>query len=457
MQTDTPSVNDDGLRVAQDWCITQGPGWTVRRELGQGGTAVVFEVDTPEGPRALKIYNSDFSTGELGKIERRRIQQQVDLCGHDCPWLVQVYDGGSFANRLFLLMSRARGTELGQCLNSVPRNRIRTIVDQIASAVAFLRHHDICHRDIKVENIFISDKFEHATLLDISVIRKIHDPIGVGTDYDGQLPVLATARYSPPEYLFRLKEPGEELWDALTVYQLGALLHDLIMREPLFEAEYHKSSANRYRFAWVVATQIPRIQAPDVDPDLVFVAQRALDKDWRRRCSLKPEDFMARTAIQRRNALRVIGLGPRSDSIETQTRATSLNQVRYVAERIEFNLTNMLRQKGATARHRNTPGQNDLSKILTFEWSVVSDAPDRDDSPVTLDLEICLNELDHYFTASATLSANLDGEVRQVSLPLPPVEDTERAATCLVNHTYSLLDTLALRLTKGTEKDSESN
>ena len=117
----------------------------------------------------------------------------------------------------------------------------------------------------------------------------------------------------------------------------------------------------------------------------------------------------------------------------------------------------MLRKKGATARHRNTPGPDDLSRVLTFEWSVTSDIPDRDDDNVILDVEICLNEPGHCFTASVTLSANLDGEEHRVSLPLPPVEHNERAATCLVTHTYSLLDTLALRLTTGTRKDCENN
>ena len=206
MQIGSPSVNDDGLQVSREWCASQGCCWVVRRQLGRGGTATVYEVDTPAGPRALKIYDSDFSTGELGEVECRRIQQQVELRGHDCPWLVQVYDGGRFRDRLFVLMSRAQGTELRTCLNQVPRTQIPIIVDQIARAAAFLRNRNLCHRDIKVDNIYISDDFQHATLLDISVVRQIRDPIGVGTDRDGQLPVLATARYSPPRISLSVEE-----------------------------------------------------------------------------------------------------------------------------------------------------------------------------------------------------------------------------------------------------------
>lgn len=39
-------------------------------------------------------------------------------------------------------------------------------------------------------------------LLNVSVIRNVTDPFSLGTDHDGQLPVIATAWYSSREYLF---------------------------------------------------------------------------------------------------------------------------------------------------------------------------------------------------------------------------------------------------------------
>jgi serine/threonine protein kinase len=203
--TDRSNKGDSSLLVARRWCKHQGSDWILHDDvLGTGGTAPVFEIDSPHGLRALKIYDAKFSEGEKGQIEQRRIEQQLTLKGHDCPFLVQIYDGGKFEDRLFLLMSRAPGSELEKRLTDVPRGKIRQIVGQVAQAAIFLRSKRLCHRDIKAANIFISDDFDHSTLLDISVIRNVSDPIGVGTDHEGQLPVLATARYSPPEYLFRL-------------------------------------------------------------------------------------------------------------------------------------------------------------------------------------------------------------------------------------------------------------
>ncbi len=216
---DSLALDDENLQIARRWCASKGQEWSLHGELGKGGTAPVFEVRSPDGPRALKIYDKRFSEGARGETERKRIEHQLALSGHACPSLIQVYEGGTFDGRLYLLMARAPGKELEKRLPDVPRDRIRIIMDQVARAALFLRSKDLCHRDIKAANIFVSDDFNQATLLDISVIRNVRDPLGVGTDHDGQLPIVATARYSPPEYLFRLLEPSEELWHALTIYQ----------------------------------------------------------------------------------------------------------------------------------------------------------------------------------------------------------------------------------------------
>ena len=457
MSKDPRVVDDDGLEVAKGWCASKGLGWTVGNQLGQGGTASVFEVESPDGLRALKIYDAKFSVGEKGQVEVRRIEQQVALGGHDCPWLVQVYAGGAFDGRLFVLMSRSPGTELEKRLDDVPRERIRGIVSQVAQAAAFLRSKDLCHRDIKSANIFVSDTFEHATLLDISVIRKIQDPIGMGTDYDGQLPVLATARYSPPEYLFRLIEPSQELWNALNVYQLGALLHDLIMREPLFEVEYHKSAENRYRFAWVVATTIPEVHAGDVDQDLVFTAKRALDKDWQRRSSLTLEDFMDEAVIQQRHALQVVGLDPESDGTEGNSNAGRLRRVRDVAQKVEEAVTIKLREQGGTAEHSVAPGTSDISKILTFDWDAFTGGEDKSQGGARLELDLSLDDGQQCFTILAALSMNLGGNDCHTVLALPSVADTDETVTHLVEHINSALPVLAQKLMSTSRAEHEAS
>ena len=445
-------IDAEARKIAQRWCERKGAGWSVSDQIGRGGTAPVFEVAFPGGLRALKIYDQAFSSGETGKIEFKRVEQQVALKDHDCGSLVQVFEGGYFDDRLYLLMSRAPGRELEKCLCDVPRERIRTIVDQVARAVIFLRAKGLCHRDVKTANVFVSDDFSRATLLDLSVTRNIYDPVGLGTDHDGQLPVVATARYSPPEYLFRLIEPGEALWHALDVYQLGGMLHDLIMRQPLFQSEYLQSSENRYRFAWIVATHDPKIQAGDVDQDLVFLAQRALDKNWRRRSALALEDFLEDSKVLEGHALAALGLGsvlPRTPRVSSTYVGATLQRVSGIARSLETAVLERLRNQGVIAQHFFDPGPDDRSKTLRFVWNAPAIGDQANSRSVEFRLKLKLEtEQDRaFFESSAELCVDANGKKRTVAMELPRVEDAS-ADSLLPSYAVSTLGTLAIKVSR---------
>lgn len=438
----------ESILIARRWCEGKGSGWSVRAPLGKGGTAPVFEVDSPDGLKALKIYDAKFSEGPKGEIEQKRIDQQLALKEHDCPFLVQVYDGGRFEERFYLLMNRAPGTELEKRLTDVPRNKIRQIVDQVARAAIFLRGKGLCHRDIKAANVFISDDFEHCTLLDISVIRDVSDPIGVGTDHDSQLPIMATARYSPPEYLFRLIEPGPDLWHALNVYQLGALLHDLIMKEPLFQPEYLRSAENRYRFAWIIAMTAPVLHAADVDRDLMFTARRALDKDWQRRSDLRLEDFFADSNVQQAHALQVLGLGIAAGSIQEPNNVEArLQRVREVAKDLEERVVKYLRDKNVRTIHDIQPGANDMSKVISLRWDAPEHGTTSRQVELQLDLQLLLQLQGYCFALSTRLAMNLNGENIAVDMALPDLQDNPGVEPSLFGYAVDAFERLAVDIT----------
>lgn len=442
---------DQDLEIAQRWCAGKGQGWSIGKTLGRGGTAPVFEVDTPDGPRALKLYDAKFSTGRKGQIEQKRIDQQLALIGHDCPFLVNIYEGGKIEGRLYLLMGRAPGKELEKRLADIPRNKIRAIVGQVAQAAIYLKSKNLCHRDIKSANIFISDDFEHCTLLDISVVRDVSDPIGVGTDHEGQLPVVATARYSPPEYLFRLEDPSPELWQALTVYQLGALLHDLIMQEPLFENEYQRSAENRYRFAWIIATTDPLLQAADVDIDLMLIARRALDKNWQRRLSLGLEDFLSTAQMQQSHALQVLGLGIASSPLpEPDSLPQRLHRVSEVSEDIKSRIVQYLIDKGVRPEHHAQPGSTDTCKSVTFSWETPGAAPGPSPAKVEfrLDLQLLRKQQSNYVAQTATLTTSLRGRDMTKVIELPEVLDDSGSELSLYQQAVAAFESLAVEITR---------
>src|SRR5271167_5259275 len=132
------------------------------------------------------------------------------------------------------------------------------------------------------------------------------------------------------------------------------------------------SKENRYRFAWLVATTDPKVQASDVDQDLVFLARQALDKNWRRRSALTLDDFLAVSNIQQVHALEALGLSanrPRVHQTTDHDLAARLGRVIGIARSLESTVSERLRNDGVTVEHFLEAGADDNTKLLRFCWN----------------------------------------------------------------------------------------
>lgn len=267
--------------------------WAIGETVGSGGSAAVFLTETPMGSRALKVYDPTFFQEENGQAERHRLELQQRLVGHDCPSLVSIEAIDFHLDTCFMSMEFLPWHELSKCLDAVPREQLWPLVSQLVSAVRFLEDAGLVHRDIKPHNVMVSKDYASLKLIDLGVIREIEDGEDRpdGTDQGHRRPFLATAQYSSPEYLFRLREPSPELWKGLTFYQIGAVIHDLIASKPLFDDEV--ATANRYAVAMAVLSKAPAIPAdPTVPPELRRLATYCLTKDLDLRLRLlRWEDF----------------------------------------------------------------------------------------------------------------------------------------------------------------------
>lgn len=269
--------------------------------LNAGGSAAVFRVASSEGERAFKVFDPRLFSDNVSAAERRRLDVQRRLIGHSCPYLVQTFGIEEAEGTAFVEMEFVPWPQLKKVLPSVPDENVAKLIMQLVEVVRFLESQDIIHRDIKPENIHISNDFGHLKLLDLGVAREFEaDGQGEGaiTDSGNQRPFLATAQYSSPEYLFRLDEPSPKLWQALNYYQVGAVLHDMIMKRPLFQQEMELS--NRWLVARAVLTKSPSFA--DTNParlsQLKALSSRCLVKDLDTRLQLVAwDDFILEGAV----------------------------------------------------------------------------------------------------------------------------------------------------------------
>jgi serine/threonine protein kinase len=310
-------------------------GWSIRSLINNGASAVVFEAERDLNVAALKIFDPELVERVGEDKQLARISAELKLVGHSHDHLVRIFDGGKSADAgyCFIAMERLQLPALSTHIADFPVDQIRPLIAQIASAAKYLESLGLVHRDIKPDNIVVSDDLSRAVLLDFGVIRPVEsgseDERGSGQHF------LATARYSSPEYLMREEEDSEDGWRALTFYQLGGVLYDMIMHKQLF-VEYFPPPA---RLTEAVRSRVPIIDARGVPPDLLLLARNCLQKDWRIRLQLvRWEDFSSEppkefdlSIVMERNRRRLIaaesasvhiddgGLAQKTEALATDT------------------------------------------------------------------------------------------------------------------------------------------
>jgi serine/threonine protein kinase len=274
-------------RISKELVGSSVGGWRVNKYLGNGKSAVVFEGEKDAQHVALKVFDPELVDRFGKETQLERINRELLLVGEKHPNLVEIFDGGECVDSgyLYVAMELIKSPNLADSITFVPREKIFSVLQQVASAAKFLEGKQLAHRDIKPENIVVNSDFSRAVLLDLGVLRPFGDA-GL-TDEDAKV-FIGTLRYSSPEFLLREENDTEDGWRAVTFYQLGALLHDLIMHRPLFE-EFSEPYA---LLVEAVRSEKPNIHADDASPDLILLARNCLVKNPLARLNLVSwEDF----------------------------------------------------------------------------------------------------------------------------------------------------------------------
>lgn len=298
---------DDLTERAKRFLVATG-GFDEIQFLDAGGSAAVYRVRRGTQIRALKVFDTELFSGPGAAADRRRLAVQRRLIDHSCASLIQTFHVEEAEGTAFIEMEFVEWPQLGKRLADVPDEAVVPLISQLVEAVRFLESLNIVHRDIKPENIHVSEDFASLKLLDLGVAREFDSPDGSEasvTDSGTRRPFLATAQYSSPEYLFRLDEPTAKLWRGLNLYQVGAVLHDLIKKEALFQ--YEVNLGNRWLVARAVLTKQPTFSDTEMNrlPALKALAIRCLAKDLDARLALVGwEDFVLEGFVDPLAALR---------------------------------------------------------------------------------------------------------------------------------------------------------
>jgi serine/threonine protein kinase len=346
-------------------------GWKIDGTFGNGKSAVVFSAEKSGVKGALKVFHPELIERYGRDVQLARIEREKSLIGQSHPHLVTILDGGacSTTGHLFVVMEQLPYKNLHDARSAIPAEKYATLISQVASAARFLEDLGLAHRDIKPENIAVTENSERAILLDLGVLL----PVGLSDLTDAcQRPFIGTLRYSSPEFLDRKEQDTTEGWRAVTFYQMGAVLHDLIMQKPLFEEASEPFSI----LVHAVHHTNPSISGGD--PNLMHLARRALVKDPVARLQLVEwSDFENAAAppvtslkdrrqaiLQRQKLSRVTKAGP--DFAEAEVRRLFLQRMDQFSRRLDTRLASVLAELACFPLRSCSiePGPDDARNLL---------------------------------------------------------------------------------------------
>ncbi|MFW5927450.1 MAG: protein kinase domain-containing protein, partial [Wenzhouxiangella sp.] len=193
--------------------------WEVVREIGRGGTGVVFLAERADGAFSQQVALKWLRADRPVPGGREALARERELLSSlDHPNIARLIDGGETEDgMLWFAMDHVDGDTIDRYAASLPLDERLVLVRTLCRAVHHAHRRGLIHGDIKPTNIVVDER-GRARLLDFGISRIRGS--GPGSSYG------LTPEYASPEQRRR-----EELTTASDIWQLGRLLEDLVGRQ----------------------------------------------------------------------------------------------------------------------------------------------------------------------------------------------------------------------------------
>nr|WP_078329220.1 protein kinase [Mycobacteroides salmoniphilum] len=194
--------------------------YRIETPIATGGMSTVYRgLDTRlDRPVAVKVMDSRYAS-DTGFLARFRLEARaVARLRH--PGLVAVFDQGMDGRHPFLVMELVDGGTLRELLRErgpMPPHAVAAVFNPMLGGLAVAHRSGLVHRDVKPENVLISDDGE-VKLADFGLVRAVAEAGITSTSV-----ILGTAAYLSPEQV-RTGSAGPRS----DVYSAGILMYELL-------------------------------------------------------------------------------------------------------------------------------------------------------------------------------------------------------------------------------------
>ena len=212
-----------------DLSAALGGTYRLERELGGGGMSRVFLAEeTALGRKVvIKVLPPDMAAS-VNQDRFRREMQVVARLQH--PHVVPLLNAGLAGELLWYSMPFVEGESLRARIarsGELPVAEAARLLREVAEALEHAHTHGVVHRDIKPDNVLLSDG--HAVVTDFGVAKAVSESGGAGGLTSVGL-ALGTPSYMAPEQATADPQTDERA----DIYALGAMGYEMLTGEPPF-------------------------------------------------------------------------------------------------------------------------------------------------------------------------------------------------------------------------------
>ena len=246
-----------------------GEKFSISRPLGEGGFGRVFLADHKGLGRKEVIKLLGFEQSKNTEIKSRFLQEARILASLNHPHIIPVRDVSEAEGRPYYIMEYKNGGSLQDQLmkkKTLPILEAKEIVLKLLSALTLVHKQGILHRDIKPDNILLSDTGE-PVLIDFGIAR-LEDSRSANKTRTGI--AIGTPAYMSPE-----QWEGKKIDARSDLYSVGILLYELVTGQVPFSS--HE----------VFSKELPRVTS--LPEELYLFLQKACAKDPKNRFSTSEE------------------------------------------------------------------------------------------------------------------------------------------------------------------------
>jgi serine/threonine-protein kinase len=198
--------------------------------LGEGGMGAVYRAEHVHMKKhvALKVLHREMTA--MPQVVQRFEREAVAAARIDHPHVAGAKDFGKLEDGSFYLaLEYVEGSSLRQLLRAGQRlepARIRTVIAQMASALAAAHRLGVVHRDLKPENIMLvarGDAADFVKVLDFGIAKLTREE----TVREPALTQMG-AVFGTPEYMSPEQAMGNAVDAKSDIYSVGIILYELL-------------------------------------------------------------------------------------------------------------------------------------------------------------------------------------------------------------------------------------